>query len=569
MDVNLKNGTLLQGGKYKILNSLGKGGFGITYLAENTTLNHKVAIKELFLDSFFNRDEATNYVNVPVAANLKTVEHAKKKFLSEAKTLFGLNHPGIVRVHDAFEENGTLYYVMDYIDGGSLDDMVKRRGAIPEAEAVGYIMEVAGALSYIHSKKINHLDIKPSNLMKRREDGRTLIIDFGISKQYDIESGNGFTTTNVCVSNGYSPNEQYRPVKSFAPKIDVYSLAATLYKLLTGETPPHAYEVEKEGVPQEKLLEKGTSHAVIEAIDEAMRSEDLRTGSIEGFMANLKSGKVRVSEGETKTMGSDASTTTKIDGGATTIIKKPESLLETKRSFTVNGVSFAMIGVQGGTFTMGTTPEQQNPFQDEKPAHQVTLSDYYIGETQVTQKLWKAVMGSNPSVFEGENLPVEGVSWNKCQEFVKKLNEMTGEKFRLPTEAEWEFAARGGIKSQGYRYSGSNNLDEVAWYDDNSGEFKWLGFKDTRQTQPVATKKPNELGLYDMSGNVYEWCQDRYGKYSDKSQSNPTGPATGSSRVYRGGCWYSKTDFCHLSFRNACEPNVYSPSLGLRLALSL
>ena len=165
--------------------------------------------------------------------------------------------------------------------------------------------------------------------------------------------------------------------------------------------------------------------------------------------------------------------------------------------FMVNGVSFEMVRVEGGTFHMGATSEQKDEAWDrEKPVHSVTLSSYYIGKTEVTQALWQAVMGSNPSNFKGSNLPVECVCWNDCQEFIQKLNSLTGRNFRLPTEAEWEFACRGGNNSRGYKYSGSNNLGSVAWYDDNSGG----------QTHPVATKAPNELGIYDMSGNVWEWC---------------------------------------------------------------
>ena len=170
-----------------------------------------------------------------------------------------------------------------------------------------------------------------------------------------------------------------------------------------------------------------------------------------------------------------------------------------------DGISIDMVRVEAGTFTMGATAEMKDPWDDEKPTHRVTLiNDYYIGKYEVTQALWKAVMGNNPSEFKGDNLPVEQVSWKDCQKFLSKLNRITGKMFRLPTEAEWEYAARGGNKSRGYQYSGSNNLLDVAWYDDNSG----------RKTHAVGTKQPNELGIYDMSGNVCEWCQDWYGKYN-------------------------------------------------------
>ena len=227
--------------------------------------------------------------------------------------------------------------------------------------------------------------------------------------------------------------------------------------------------------------------------------------------------------------------------------------------FEVGTCSFKMIPVEAGTFTMGATPEQKVSGDEEKPIHQVTLTNnYYIGQTEVTQALWKAVMGSNPSYHEGDNRPVEQVSWNDCQEFIVKLNKLTCQKFRLPTEAEWEYAARGGKKSKRYQYSGSNNLDEVAWYTDNS----------SRQTHDVATKQPNELGVYDMSGNVWEWCQDLYGSYNSTSQTNPTGAKSGSYRVYRGGSWDLRAGCCRSSYRNCSSPGSVDDYLGLRLVLS-
>ena len=218
-----------------------------------------------------------------------------------------------------------------------------------------------------------------------------------------------------------------------------------------------------------------------------------------------------------------------------------------------------MVYVSGGTFTMGATSEQGSEAEsDEKPTHNVTLSSYYICKYEVTQALWRAVMGSNPSYFKGDNLPVECVSWNDCQTFINRLNSYTGRNFRLPTEAEWEFAARGGNYSRHYKYSGSNYIGDVAWYTDNSGS----------RTHPVGTKQANELGLYDMSGNVYEWCSDWYGSYSSYSQSNPTGAASGSFRVGRGGSWYFIARLCRSSYRVNYSPGSGDYDLGLRLVLS-
>jgi formylglycine-generating enzyme required for sulfatase activity len=229
------------------------------------------------------------------------------------------------------------------------------------------------------------------------------------------------------------------------------------------------------------------------------------------------------------------------------------------RVYTVKGVTFKMIKVHGGTFLMGATPAQIGADDDEKPVHRVTLSDYYIGETEVTQELWTAVMGINPSYHTGNTqLPVEKVSWDDCQTFISKLNALTGENFRLPTEAQWEFAARGGNKSRGNLYSGGNSLGDVVWYYENSGN----------KTHAVKTKSPNELGLYDMSGNVWEWCRDWYGGYSSAAVTNPIGPASGTDRVIRGGCWLDDAQYCRVAYRSYGEPECYVVIyLGLRLAL--
>ena len=249
------------------------------------------------------------------------------------------------------------------------------------------------------------------------------------------------------------------------------------------------------------------------------------------------------------------------------------------RSFTVRGVTFKMIAVEGGTFTMGATSEQGSDAWDrEKPTHSVTLSSYSIGETEVTQALWEAVTGQKPTSdgykweFDyslGNNYPAYYVSWDDCQDFIRKLNSLTGENFRLPTEAEWEYAARGGNKSRGYKYAGSNNINEVAWHWDNiptkPGEIN------PRGSQNVATKQANELGLYDMSGNVAEWCYNWFGSYNSSSQANPTGPTSGSGRVSRGGSWYGLGDGwetnCRVSYRHGSDPTGRYSDLGLRLAL--
>lgn len=243
--------------------------------------------------------------------------------------------------------------------------------------------------------------------------------------------------------------------------------------------------------------------------------------------------------------------------------------IQDKLTFNVNGVFFNMIRVEGGTFDMGGTPEQMETDNDEKLVHKVTLTnDYYIGETPVTQALWRAVMDYNPSSFKGDNLPVECVSWDECQDFIRKLNKKTGKTFRLPTEAEWEYAARGGKKSRHTQYSGSDNIDEVAWYDEN--EVAWYD-KYSVSTHPVNMKQANELGIYDMSGNVWEYCQDWFDYYRIGSQTDPQGPKGpkgGFGRVVRGGSYFCDAWRCRVSYRTYCRTDDPDTGLGFRLALS-
>lgn len=232
------------------------------------------------------------------------------------------------------------------------------------------------------------------------------------------------------------------------------------------------------------------------------------------------------------------------------------SAVAQNKTFTVNGIAFEMVYVEGGSFNMGCTNERGECQVDEMPVHKVTVDDYYIGQFEVTQELWQAVMDDNPSSFQGTDRPVEQVNWKDCQDFIKELNLLTGEKFRLPTEAEWEYAAIGGNQSKGFQFSGANKIAKIAWTKENS----------EKATHPVGQKSPNELGIYDMSGNVFEWCQDAYSSYSSESQVNPVNYG-GSYRVVRGGSWRSNAKQARSAYRDNANPGLRYNIIGLRLAL--
>ncbi len=289
--MKLQTGTYLQGDKYRIIDVLGQGGFGITYLALQELADRKVCIKEFFPKDYYNRETDTQHVTLGSQGSAEAMERYKEKFIKEAKTIARLDHPNIIHIHDVFKENNTCYYVMDYIDGESLQSLVKREGALPEAAAVAYIREAGAALGHIHSLSINHLDIKPGNIMVRKSDNRAILIDFGLSKQYDA-MGNQTSSTPVGISHGFAPMEQYKTggVSEFTPATDVYSLGATLYYLVTGCVPPQASDIAEDGLPE---LPAHLSAGVKRAIADAMqtRRKD-RVQSVDAFLALLDDSKV-------------------------------------------------------------------------------------------------------------------------------------------------------------------------------------------------------------------------------------------------------------------------------------
>lgn len=587
LNLGLAPGATLRQGTYRIEKVLGQGGFGITYLATDLSLERLVAVKEFFPKDFCDRDASTSHVTLGTTGSEELILKMKAKFLKEARNIAKLNHPGIIKIYASFEENNTAYYVMEYIDGESLSGMVKQGGPLPETKALSYIKKVGHALEYIHDNKINHLDVKPANIMVRRVDDEPILIDFGLSKQYDT-NGHQTSTTPVGISHGFAPLEQYNAggVNEFSPQTDIYSLGATLYYLLSGVVPPQATLL----VDDSLTFPKNISAQMVTPISKAMAvSRKQRYETVSSFLNDLngetdntvivddstsssqsKPDLESKSPQHPETSGNDGKGRTKLNWAllilvAVFIVMIVLSLTfcgegstspfpaVSGRSYTVNGVTFEMIKVEGGSFQMGGS--DWDAFGDEKPVHTEYVFSFQIGKTEVTQALWKAVMGDNPSYFSGDDLPVENVSWDDCQIFISKLNEMTGEEFRLPTEAEWEYAARGGNKSHGYKYSGSWRLSKVAWNEENGGE----------RTHTVATKWPNELGIYDMSGNVDEWTSDlwSYGYNCDRN-----GGSEGTERVRRGGSWSSDAVHCRVSCRSTgAEPSLTLEFLGLRLAL--
>jgi len=540
---HLQPNTTLQGGKYRIERVLGQGGFGITYLATHMELQGHVAIKEFFMRDDCLREDNMS-VSIPIPSKVPIVTSQLEKFKKEAQRLFSLQSEHIVKVYDMFEENSTIYYVMEYIDGVSLSQKLQRKGnPFAEAEVKEYLVQSLDALSEIHRKGYEHLDIKPANLMLNSR-GSLKIIDFGASKQMSVDGGPTITASACCYTPGYAPSEQEGQfVKKFGPWTDFYALGATVYNLLTSNKPPRYLDIDEDGENAfsfSPVISPEMCQLILWMMAPKREQRPQSAEEILLRLQKLSSKNERVSEDTILEVDDDS-----------TILEQPKSQLPTL----IQQIIDNMVHVDGGTFMMGRKTKWYEASDEEE--HQVTLSSFSINKYEVTQEEWEAVMGNNPSNFMGAKLPVEQVSWDDCQVFISKLNELTGMSFRLPSEAEWEYSARGGNNNSGCVYAGSNDLNEVAWFDRNS----------EGKSHEIGLKLPNELGLFDMCGNIREWCQDWYGDYSALEQKNPQGPSSGNLKVIRGGGWDSSKEYCLLSSRDRCSPNYRNAKFGLRLAL--
>lgn len=563
----LPSGTVLCGGKYTILKKIGEGGFGITYKAIQNGLNRTVCIKEYFLAGKCIRATHARTVCIQGVSE-KMFEKYRQAFVKEAKMLATLHHPNIVEVIDVFDENNTSYMVMSYIEGKSLQNIVESRGKLPYQEVVNYIAQITNAVDYIHSRNILHRDIKPDNIMITA-DYKAILIDFGSAREFEQDKTQVHTSM---LTHGYAPTEQYTANSRKGSYTDIYAIGATMYFVLTGKVPLEsaARLTEPMAAPKDLVpyLPDEANRTILKAMQ--LKAEN-RHQTVQEFMDDLRNVKpsVLVDEtiGGTKTHKKPwiilSIAGCIIVAFGCFLIFRPKEIIEVEKNqikyetYDFTGMdAYPMIKVTGGDFIMGTAETED----DDCPPHNVSLSDFYIGQYEVSQGLWEKIMGNNPSSYQPtefkDSLPVENISFEDAQLFVNRLNKMTGQKFSLPTEAQWEYAARGGSKSECTNIAGKHPYN--VWYDkDNPFKIKF----------PPSV---NELGIYQMSGNVAEWCLDYYDDDFYEKSDNTQDPINSDKNPYhvvRGGS-YNDDELEKISVFYRETSDTASDYIGFRLVLN-
>ena len=555
-------GTTLLDGKYVIERKIGEGGFGITYKAFQSGLNRTVCIKEYFPSGKCSRvtHAKTIYIN---ASNENIFEKYRQAFVKEAKMLATLHHPNIVEVIDVFDENNTSYMVMNFVNGKTLQEVVEKNGPMPYPDAINYIAQITNAVAYIHERHILHRDIKPDNIMITT-DNKAILIDFGSAREFEQDKTQIHTSI---LTHGYAPTEQYTSNSRKGSYTDIYAIGATLYYTLTATVPIEAAARITIKLPSPKDLVPSIPDEANRTILKAMQVKaENRHQTVKEFMDDLCNIKPSVLVDETIGNNSSKKVIWSIISVSVCIVTAIVFLIfrfSNNKNAIIKTVDFTgldiypMVKVEGGTFIMGS----ENTEEDDCIPHKVTLSDFYIGQFEVSQKFWESIMDSNPSEFqhiEGkERFPVENVSFEDIQIFIARLNSKTGEIFTLPTEAQWEYAARGGSHSNGFRYSGYQYPNTI-WYD-------------KERPSPInLSSSQNELGIYQMSGNVAEWCQDYYDSNYYNSSNNSTNPLNQNKskyRVVRGGSFCDNERECvTVYYRNA--DNAARSYIGFRLVIN-
>lgn len=581
--VFLPRGTVLCGGKYIIERKIGSGGFGITYQAVQMGLNRRVCIKEYFLNGSCVRNTRMRTVQCE-PSSVAVYEKFRQAFVNEARMVASLRHPNIVEVIDIFDQYNTSYMVMPFIEGISLNERVKKYGALSYDEAVNYLAQIGDAVGYIHARNILHRDIKPDNIMLTAEY-KAVLIDFGSAREF---MNNKTQRHTVMLTKGFAPSEQYTENGRRGYYTDIYSLGATFYFALTGQIPVDSMARLVERLPEPREYVPDIPEDANRTIMKAMqlmpenRHQDMRE-----FMDDLRS--VRPSTLIDETVGEGRKNSFKKTLVTVLVCVGVFLLLgsgfvwwyltkDKVRTVDFTGGLYPMIEVEGGSFVMGNDRLNQKGY-DDCPPHEVFVSDFYIGQFEVSQGFWREIMGENPASYkpkkdykgsflsyeQRDSFPVESVSFYEVQEFIERLNSRyPSVTFSLPTEAEWEYAARGGVKAQPNERFANGRLSPAGiWYKTKAP-----------YNHPIRVKyieSVNGLGIYQMSGNVAEWCLDYYDEsfYEENGRDiNPCNknPNEEGLRVWRGGSFSSgDEDYINVSYRGCWQEDKGANDIGFRL----
>jgi len=542
-------GKILLDGRYRPIKILGEGGFGRTFQAlDEKRLNTPCLIKQF----------------LPQQAGSIALQKATELFKQESKRLQELGkHPQIPDLLAFFPEDGRLYLIQEFIDGQNLLQELQNKGTLKEPEIKTILEKLLPVLQFIHDNQVIHRDIKLENIIKSK-NGTLFLIDFGVSKE---TTGSILTRVGTITGTpGFAPPEQFRGIVYHSS--DLYSLAVTCVRLLTG----HLQEIN--GV--DKLFDTNTMQwqwqkyvSVSQELKDVLETmlQDIpanRYQSATEVLAALSNTKARVRQ-QVSPHSSKQSIYSPIN-----IPKLPENTpLDTLTEDLGKGVKLEMIAIPGGTFLMGSPENEVERFSDESPQHEVTVPGFFIGKYQLTQLQYQTIMGTNPSYFKGDNRPVEGVCWEDAVKFCQKLNHRTLGNYRLPSEAEWEYACRAGTKTP--FHFGDNVTTDLVNYNGNYPYPSAPKGKYREQTTDVGIFPPNAFGLYDMHGNVWEWCED------ERHENYINAPTDGSSwqsrislgqKVLRGGCWHDYARYCRSACRlksPCCSRNYF---YGFRVVLS-
>jgi eukaryotic-like serine/threonine-protein kinase len=553
-----------QFGPYRIVQEIGQGGMGIVFLAEDTKLRRHVAIK---------------FMLPHAAAN----PEAKARFLREVQSMAVLKSDHIVTVYAIDEFNGSPYFVMEYLTGLTLEAYRQTKPRFSWHQIVRIGSEVASGLSVAHAKRLIHRDIKPANLFLEKPRGRIKILDFGLVRPMDQVSS--LTQSGTIMGTPYyMAPEQARGKKEVDPRADLFSLGAVLYEMITERVPFEGesfseviYALATEIPPPIKQLRPEAPQSLSDLVDYllAKKPEDRPISAekvyealvqiemglpIEApiaipWEASLQLAPIEPSAQPPVLLPSTDQHIVLGDHDATHVARNPFPTHANVGSAVTTELGLQFAWIPAGEFWMGS-----DKTSSEKPRSRKIISHgFWMGRHPITQKQWKTVVGTTPSYFKGEDLPVERVSWDDCYVFLEKLRELTGMQYRLPTEAEWEYACHAGSETNYCFGDSEKKLTEYAWFRDNS----------SNRTRPVGTCAPNSWGLFDMHGNVWEWCEDWFGIYDTLGEVDPVQMLKNPDhyRVLRGGAWNSDAFQCRATNRYGSVASNRTNSTGFRICL--